>query len=60
MKNILIIEDDLSLAKGIIIALKNIDFNFIHSSDLSSARTYIKTIDFNLIILDINLPDYDV
>ena len=57
MKNILIIEEDLSLAKGIIIALKNIDFNFIHSSDLSSARTYIKTIDFNLIILDINLPD---
>ena len=54
MKNITIIEDDISLNNGIALALKNADYSF---------RQLYRLADFNgdepadLIILDINLPD---
>ncbi|MEW9053966.1 MAG: response regulator transcription factor [Neobacillus sp.] len=57
MKRILIIEDDLSLAKGIALALKDSEFTFVQAQDLRSAWQETENTPFNLIILDINLPD---
>lgn len=57
IKKILIIEDDLSLSSGIAIALKDNELSFVQAQDLNSARIQIKNTNFDLIILDINLPD---
>ncbi|MHC1721684.1 MAG: response regulator transcription factor [Aminipila sp.] len=57
IKNILIIEDDISLSNGISLALKDNQLNFIQVKDLRSARQSIESNHFDLIILDINLPD---
>lgn len=57
MKRILIIEDDLSLANGIALALKDSKFTFVQAQDLHSAWQETENTVFDLIILDINLPD---
>ena len=57
MANILIIEDDIALSEGILIALNNYGYNFIQSFDINSARNEIKEKKLDLILLDINLPD---
>lgn len=57
IKKILIVEDDLSLSNGIAIALKDNELSFSQVQDLNSARIQIKDTNFDLIILDINLPD---
>lgn len=55
--NILIVEDDIALSNGIALALKSETYNFNKASTLSSTRNQIDTCDFDLILLDINLPD---
>lgn len=57
IKKILIIEDDISLSNGISLALKDSESSFVQVKDLCSARQNIETSPFDLIILDINLPD---
>jgi DNA-binding response OmpR family regulator len=57
MKRILIIEDDLSLANGIALALKDREFSFVEARDMRSARLESENTAFDLIILDVNLPD---
>lgn len=57
MTKILIVEDDLSLAEGIALALKGSEFVFIQARDLRSARLHIADTSFDLMILDLNLPD---
>jgi len=57
IKKILIIEDDSSLSNGIALALKNSEFLFVQVRDLQSARQETGNTAFDLIILDINLPD---
>lgn len=57
IKKILIIEDDLPLSNGVAIALKNSEFSIIQARNLNFARMEIKKATFDLIILDINLPD---
>ncbi|WP_434302265.1 response regulator transcription factor [Clostridium botulinum] len=57
MKRILIIEDDLSLASGIALALKDSEFTFVQARDMRSARLESENTAFDLIILDVNLPD---
>lgn len=57
MPKILITEDDISLRNGIIIALNQENYSFSQSSNIKSAKEQIKNNDFDLIILDINLPD---
>lgn len=55
--NILIVEDDIALSKGIALALKNEKYRFYQANNLKSAKQYITKYNFQLIILDINLPD---
>lgn len=57
IKTILIIEDDLSLSNGISLALKDSEFTFVQAQDLRSAEQNMENLPFDLIILDINLPD---
>jgi len=57
IKKILIVEDDLSLSNGIALALKDSEFAFVQARGLGSARLETEGTVFDLIILDINLPD---
>lgn len=56
-KNILIIEDDITLNKGIMLTLKQNDINILQAFDLSEGRNIFKDERVDLIILDVNLPD---
>lgn len=57
IKKILLIEDDLSLSKGIALAFKDSGFAFVQAQNLEEARQNSRNIRFDLIILDVNLPD---
>lgn len=57
MKNILIVEDDRALAKGICIALKSDEINPIACHSLIAAKTETQKTRFDLFVLDLNLPD---
>lgn len=57
MNRILIIEDDKALNHGIALALRNSDIKLESVFDLRSAKEQTATKKFDLIILDINLPD---
>ena len=57
MKNILIIEDDRSLAQGISIALSGDGIVIQACNTMESARKLMSKSSYDLFILDINLPD---
>ena len=57
MHNILIIEDDIPLSNGIKLALKSDDYFFTQAFNVKNAKNEIESRTFDLIILDINLPD---
>lgn len=57
MNEILIVEDDKTIAMGIEYALGREDFTTHICYDFSSARECIQNRDFLLAILDVNLPD---
>lgn len=57
MKKILIIEDDIALNNGIVLALKNDNYIFEQAYTLGEAKIKISEQIFDLLILDINLPD---
>lgn len=57
MKKIAIIEDDKGLNNGIVLALKNEEYEFIQFHSFAEARKGMKGCEVDLIILDINLPD---
>lgn len=57
MIKILFVEDDLPLALGIEYTLKQEGFDVIHAKNLEEAREKYKSLDFNIILLDVMLPD---
>ena len=57
MIKILFIEDDLPLALGMEYTLKQEGFDVIHAKSLSEAREQYKKNEFNIILLDVMLPD---
>lgn len=57
MPQILIVEDDVALSNGIVLAMKKEGFEFIQCFDKKSAEKEFACQKFDLIILDINLPD---
>ena len=56
---ILLIEDNLILAKGLIYSLEQNEFKVIHKLNIKEAKTFIESKKPDLIILDISLPDGD-
>lgn len=57
MQNILILEDDEDLAEGICLALGGGEFSFILCKTIEEAGKNLYSQTFDLLILDINLPD---
>ena len=55
MGKILLLEDDLALGSGIRLALQDLEITLCHT--LSQARAALWADRFDLLILDVNLPD---
>ncbi|MBU5591928.1 response regulator transcription factor [Clostridium sp. MSJ-4] len=63
MKKILLLEDDITLSIGLEYALKKEGFNVKKAKNLNEARTNLKEDSFDLLLLDLMLPDgsgYDI
>lgn len=54
---ILILEDDEDLAEGICMSLNSEDFEFVVCGTIAEAKDVLRQKQFDLLILDINLPD---
>lgn len=57
MNHILIVEDDIALSNGIVLALKDNNCIFTQAYDIAAAKKEMKSNSFDLVILDVNLPD---
>lgn len=57
MKQLLIVEDDRNLSRGLGLALKDEELQIVSCFDLKSAREQLACGVTDLILLDINLPD---
>ena len=57
MKRILIVEDDRALGEGLCLALKSPEAEPSLCRSLSAARSALGAGDFDLLVLDVNLPD---
>ena len=57
MQKILLLEDDVTLGNGIRMALRNPDLQITLCRTLAQARNAVKQTGFDLLILDVNLPD---
>ncbi len=57
MKKILLVEDDGALGQGICLALNSESTAITHCKNLLQGRQVLTTAAFDLLILDINLPD---
>jgi len=57
MTHILLVEDDVPLSNGIVLTLQENERQFTQCFDISSAKLKFGRQQFDLIILDINLPD---
>ena len=54
---ILLIEDNLTIVKGLKYSLENNNFEFDYKTSISEAKKYLENKRVDLIILDIGLPD---
>ena len=57
--NILLIEDQLSLANVVMSFLKQNNYNCFHASSLKKASSALRKNNFNTVLLDLGLPDGD-
>ncbi len=57
MKQVLIVEDDRNLSRGLCLALKDQELQIVPCFDLKSAREQLTCGVTDLVLLDINLPD---
>jgi len=57
MKHILLLEDDAALGQGVCLALNGESAAVTHCKNLLQGRQALAEADFDLLILDINLPD---
>lgn len=54
---VLLVEDNLSIAKGLIYAFKQNEFEVNHAQNIKEAENMLKAEKYSIIILDIMLPD---
>lgn len=57
MKRILVVEDDVTLSTGITLALREEQTTFVQAYDLAQARARLAAEPYDLVILDLQLPD---
>lgn len=55
--NILLVEDDTFLREGLVELLTNESYKITAAENAIKARTYLNMTDFDLVILDVRLPD---
>ena len=55
--NILLIEDNLQIIKGLIYSFSKTSYNLVYKRKISESKLYIENSNVDLIILDITLPD---
>ena len=56
-KFVMILEDDDDLAEGIALSLQDEELSFVICKTMAEARKELKNKEFDLLLLDINLPD---
>lgn len=54
---ILIVEDDRALNQGLVLSLKNDSYTTLSAFSINEAREQLTDNTFDLIVLDVNLPD---
>ena len=57
MRHLLIVEDDRALGDGVRLALQHPDLEAVLCRSLAEARTALESRTFDLLILDVGLPD---
>ena len=57
IKQILLVEDDVVIASGLVYALENEGYGVEHCKDIHAAHSAIQAAHFDLAILDMQLPD---
>ena len=57
MSRILLVEDDTMIASGILYALESEGYETNHATDIKDARSLIEHYNFDLAIIDMQLPD---
>lgn len=57
MKKILLIEDNESILKGLVYSLKQERFIVNTATTVEESKLKLKEVDYDLVILDIGLPD---
>ncbi len=57
MRHIMLLEDDTALGQGVCMALNSENAAVTHCKNLLQGRQALTTTDFDLLILDVNLPD---
>lgn len=57
MEKILLVEDDINIAKNLILLLEDEGFSIIHGKNQSEAFNLIESEEFNIALVDISLPD---
>lgn len=55
--DILLVEDSIMVAKGLIYSLKSNKYNVIHKTNKKETVAFLENQNINLVILDISLPD---
>ena len=55
--NILLVEDDTFLREGLIELLTNESYKITAAENANKAKTYLNMTDFDLVVLDVRLPD---
>ena len=57
MRHLLIVEDDRALGDGVRLALQHPDLEAVLCRSLAEARTALESRTFDLLILDVGLPE---
>lgn len=57
--NVLIVEDDALLADGLSTALRRASYGVVHAADGRTADQHLRGGEFDLVVLDLGLPDMD-
>ncbi|HIO91514.1 MAG TPA: response regulator transcription factor [Leucothrix mucor] len=59
MSKIIIVEDDPSIAEILQYHLRDLGYEVVHFDNGATARTYLAEAEYDLVLLDIMLPDYN-
>ncbi|MFN2329967.1 MAG: response regulator [Chromatocurvus sp.] len=57
--NLLLVEDDALLANGLLTAFERENYQVAHAADGATAKSSLHAYDFDLVILDLGLPDME-